>query len=162
MGIRVNITTDGLQGVLKQLEKLKDPIDKPTAELVGTEVVEEMKSLIASGKSPIAGNGAFPKYINPKKYPGKQKSKSPVNLFLTGKFLAALRATTKKGTTGQDTYVGFRSSNQAKKESGHREGVNGQPERPIIPIGDESFVLSIRKIIREIYEARIDFLTKKK
>jgi len=162
MGIRVNITTDGLQDVLKQLERLKDPIDKPTADLVGKEVVDEMKSLIASGKSPIAGNGNFPRYINPKKYPGKQKPASPVNLFLTGKFLAALRATTKKGDTGIDTYVGFRSSNQSKKESGHREGVNGQPSRPIIPDGDESFVLSIRKIIRKIYEDRIDFLTRKK
>lgn len=162
MGIKVNITTDGLTQVLRELEKLKDPVDQATADKVGEEVVAEMKSLIASGKSPIAAKGNFPRYINPKKYPGTKKPKSPVNLFLTGKFLNALRASTKKGSTGIDTYVGFRSSAQAEKERGHRDGANGQPERPIIPQGEESFVLSIRNIIRKIYEERIAVLTKKK
>jgi hypothetical protein len=75
------------------------------------------------------------------KYP--QKRERPVNLFLSGKFLRDLEArANSRGVT-----IGFKTELSELKESGHREGVNGQPQRPIIPQGNEKFSPSIYKKI---------------
>lgn len=88
----------------------------------------------------------------------KQGSKRvrPVNLFLTGDFLHALEAVV-IGTAGQFTIeVGFFDDAQAVKEIGHREGANGQPQRPIIPIDREEWAQTIQGAIWQVIEEEID------
>lgn len=103
---------------------------------VGQTVVDEMKSRIARGQSPIQGNGRFPRYKNPSKYPGNKKPHRPVNLELTGQFLNSLQPTANARLANplqRSVRIGFTNTLARKKEQGHREGVNGQPSRPIIP-----------------------------
>lgn len=84
------------------------------------------------------------------------KKPRPVNLFLTGDFLSNLEYIV-TGTAGKyGIELGFFDELSAKKESGHREGVNGQPKRPIIPVGREDFAISIQKIIFRKMEELID------
>lgn len=114
-----------------------------------------MKSLIGSGRSPIKGRGRFPRYKNPKKYPGSRKSDSPVNLRLTGDFLDDLTYDTNPSGDGYTTDIGYFTEESRKKEEGHRAGANGQPKRPTIPARNETFVNQIREEILKIYEKRI-------
>ena len=119
---------------------------------VATIGVIEMKDRIQRGQSPIKGRGRFPAYKNPKKYPGKRKPKRPVNLYLSGVFLKALRGIGYR--VGQEIYVriGFSDSLNAEKERGHREGANGQPKRPIIPEGNETFTPRILLKMKKAYK----------
>lgn len=91
------------------------------------------------------------------------KKPRPVNLTLHGDFLNALQAKV-TGTFGaHGIEVGFfpgwkddKGVEAYTKEEGHREGANGQPKRPIIPIGTEDFAQRIQNIIWEIIEEEID------
>lgn len=139
----------------KALEEATKPIDEITAKKVAIDVIKKMKSLIRRGESPIDGNGKFPKYKNPKRYPGKLKPKTPVNLKLTGKFLDSLRSRHKPNRYGIGTELYF-PAKQELKEQGHREGANGQPERPILPsVKGEKFTKDIRDLYTELYRERI-------
>lgn len=71
------------------------------------------------------------------KYPSKRDR--PVNLYLSGRFLNDLRAKALK----RGLEFGFYTELSALKEQGHREGANGQPQRPIIPIRNERLNRSI-------------------
>lgn len=84
------------------------------------------------------------------------KKPRPVNLFLTGKFLRALIAKVQGAAGEVGVSIEFKDKLSEKKESGHREGVFGQPERPIIPINREDFAQSIQLLIYEIIEREID------
>lgn len=142
-----------------QLEKLLQgnprPIDSDTASDIGTEIIKQMKSRIAAGISPIDGRGKYERYKDPKKYPGKQKPKSPVNLELTGKFLDALSYELKSGDSGVETYIYYSGDKENLKEKGHRVGANGQPSRPTIPGNGEKFDAVITKTFTDIYKKRI-------
>ncbi len=127
---------------------------------MGNLVVSEMLSLIGSGKSPIAGKGKFPKYKNPKKYPGKKKPHSPVNLELTGQFLSSLDSRVFKKGKGWGVEIGYTNDLAAKKEQGHREGANGQPKRPTIPKGKQTFAKPIQSVINEIVLEHIQEIKK--
>lgn len=120
--------------VRKKLGSILTPGD---SKRIGQYVIDEMRSLIESGVSPIVGagfTGRFPGYKNPAKYPGTRKSSSPVNLRLSGQQLGALgsRVSSSKGGNAS-VVVGYNDSLAKKKEQGHREGVNSQPKRPTIP-----------------------------
>lgn len=91
------------------------------------------------------------------------KRPRPVNLFLSGAFLEALQAhvTGVAGDYGIEVgfFPGWTDQNgveAATKEQGHREGANGQAERPIIPIGTEDFAITIQNAIWGIIEEEID------
>ena len=149
-----------IKNLAKKVEDISRPIDKKTAENVGKAIVNTMLDEIGDGNSPITGK-KFPKYKNPSKYPGSRKPKSPVNLELTGQFLDALKYRVNNLTTGWSTTIGYLNSKKAQlKESGHREGVNGQPKRPTIPTSAEGFSAKIRKAFIKIYSDRISKLTK--
>lgn len=151
--VTVTVTFSDLKD---RLEKGLKPIDGSTARKVGNDVVNEMKKLISNGTSPIEGNGKFQAYKNPAKYPGGKKSSSPVNLTLTGKFLAALTYSVESGDGGSTTKIFFKGDEQEAKERGHREGANRQPKRPSIPSGgNEKFVKVIREIYTKLYQERI-------
>jgi hypothetical protein len=81
------------------------------------------------------------------KYPDKKER--PVNLFLSGDFLASLEPRPRRN----GIVIGFNNELSEKKEAGHRAGVNDQPPRPIIPQGKEEFAPSI-------YRRLVDTITK--
>lgn len=91
------------------------------------------------------------------------KKPRPVNLRLHGDFLEALRSQV-VGTMGSyGLEIGFFPGSRDRKgveawvkEQGHREGANGQPSRPIIPVGTEEFAQVIQNTIWEMIEAEID------
>jgi hypothetical protein len=144
---------------LKKIDSISNVMNKTTATKVGEEVVDQIKTFTAGGVSPIAGNGKFPAYKDPKIYPGDRKPKSPVNLRLSGDFMSSLRATTKPD--GKD-YVAVVSypGNENKKEQGHRDGANSQPKRPTLPVKGETFAEKIKAAYTKIIEDRIDKLAK--
>lgn len=142
---------------------------------IGESAIAEMKTLVSQGISPIKGYGRFPGYkwvsaanalVKSKKATRKQarnltknkypysvmrkfpnKQVRPVNLKLSGDFLSALKARPQSGAK-KTVKIGIFDESQAVKEQGHREGANGQPKRPIIPIGNEEFSPSIyRRIV---------------
>lgn len=151
---------------------------------IGQGVIKEMLEAIKKGISPIEGFGRFPAYkwagranaalkraktksgrraakdLKAGKYPysvqGKypDKKERPVNLFLSGDFLNALVARSR----AFGVEIGFFDDLSAKKESGHRDGVNGQPRRPIIPQGQEQFTSSIYrrilKVVQEVFDRK--------
>lgn len=97
-------------------------------------------------------------YSVQKKYPSKKPR--PVNLFLSGDFLSNLSY--KLGLNGKKRVIeiGYFDALSAKKEQGHREGVNGQPSRPTIPKGGESFnetiKLDIMRILKQAMKKAFD------
>ncbi len=138
------------------------PADKKTAQKAGNAAIREAKRLISKGISPIRGSGSFPAYINPSKYPGKKKPHSPVNLFLTGQQLRSLIAkAVRRRKTWAFTFGYLNSPKARKKESGHKDGVNGQPSRPTIPNPPgETFHRRIVDAYIKEFRKRITRLTK--
>ena len=110
----------------------------------GNAYVRAIKERISKGISPIGRGGRFPAYKNPKRYPGTKKPARPVNLKLTGAFLNDLIFRIVRGTKPR-IVIFFRTNLSNLKESGHREGVNSQPKRPILPQGNEDFTPGIHK-----------------
>lgn len=115
---------------------------------IGALIVDEMKTGIAQGKSPISGDGAFPAYKNPKKYPGKRKPARPVNLELTGEQLSALKYRINQAKIAVTIY--YATKKAQLKELGHREGANDQPERPTIPDASEDLSQPIRRKVQSL------------
>lgn len=142
----------GFPRLKSRLGQLGAGMTRTQASAVGKTVVAMMLDLILAGQSPIKGRGAFPKYKNPKKYPGDLKPHSPVNLFLSGKFLNSLKSQVYQRGKGYAVEIGYFTKLSAKKEQGHREGANGQPRRPTIPKLDkrERFTDEIQNAARAI------------
>mgnify|MGYP000355428565 FL=1 len=143
---------------------------------IGEAVIDEMQVVIAKGISPIKENGRFPayKWADKKqlarksgskkkeadrffknkypysaqaKFPGKKER--PVNLKLSGDFLKNLKAKVLNTTL----WIGFFEEPWTLYEQGHREGVGGQPKRPIIPNGDEELSQTIyRRLVKSLQQ----------
>lgn len=93
-------------------------------------------------------------YSVQKEFPGKRPR--PVNLFLSGAMLAALTFDIVQSTKNRvGVVVGYFDEEQAKKERGHREGVNGQPKRPTIPTGSQTFNKTIELDIMSLLKQAI-------
>jgi len=143
----------------KMLDSASDAVTKDAADAVGDLTVALMKDRISKGLSPIEGRGRFERYKNPKSYPDKvreefpDKRRRPVNLKLSGKFLDALKS--KSSPSGNKITIGFFDSYGRKLEQGHRDGANGQPERPVIPEGGELLAKSIRLSIIRLFEQSV-------
>lgn len=110
-----------------------------------------------SGFAKMASGVASSKYpFNTKEYKRGTKRPRPVNLLLTGSFLKALEYKL-TGTAGKyGLEIGFFDAKEALKEEGHREGANGQPKRPIIPVLREEFAQTIQNEIWKRIELAID------
>lgn len=97
-------------------------------------------------------------YSVQKQFPSKKPR--PVNLFLSGDFLSNLTYSIADKGKKKLISIGFLDDLSAKKEQGHREGVNGQPSRPTIPKGSESFAqiikLDIMKIMKDAIKRAFD------
>lgn len=164
--IRNQVTRVGKEA-LRDYSKRRRVPKRVLAEM-GNTLREEMIDTIKRGVSPIEGDGRFPAYKNPSRYPDKvrdlfpNKRRRPVNLRLSGRFWDAL---TYKITgdsrlqfgrrSGPSIEVGFYDRTNFLKERGHREGANGQPRRPIIPARGEAFS---RRIVRKVRDRLIRFL----
>lgn len=158
MPITTKVNKADFAKILERLNVLKSPIDRATASEIGEEVVAEMRDLISKGISPIAGNGRFPRYKDPKKYPRRQKPNTPVNLKLSGDFQEALTYSVKSSKSGFKTEIFYGGASvEDKKESGHRKGSDGtsRTSRPTIPQGSESFAERIVRIFSRIYRDRV-------
>ncbi len=151
-------TTDRLKSKLADLSK---GLSQAESKEAGKITIEGMKRMIAVGLSPIAGNGRFPGYKKPEKYPGKRKNKRPVNLYLSGDFLGSLESKNIKTTKGYQPSIGFRDKKSRDKEQGHREGANTQPKRPIIPDTDRNELIaktievSILDYLKQVLRERV-------
>lgn len=161
-------TRVSVKGLTAKLEQMSSPIDDKTAKLAGVAAVEEMKRLIGAGISTIQGSGRFPSYKESYQRAirgslGKEHGKTvrPVNLKLSGDFLSHLTSKVVSRGTQTTTEVGFYDSLSKLKEQGHRDGANGQKERPIIPISGERFSATVRKAVADVYRSRVSALARK-
>lgn len=162
-------TTKDIAKVLnKEVERVLDQkLDRTLARQISEAVVKEMKSLISKGISPIEPGGRFPgyKYQGVKgKYPDSvarypigrpaypSKRARPVNLFLSGAFLTALKSRVLDVGRKMRVEIGFFDDDQALKEDGHRQQ---SPSRPTIPLPGESFSRKIQATIVAILKQRL-------
>jgi hypothetical protein len=169
---RVKVDKATIQKIQDKLKALTSPLNQDEAREIGQICVEQMKNLIGKGISPISGGGyatRFPRYKNPKNYPGKVRKRfpgktyTPVNLHLSGDFLDSLNFKVLKTKGGFRVSVGYDSAKSRLKEQGHREeGANGQPERPTIPdvTRGESFARLIQDRYLRVAKEAIKRLTK--
>lgn len=159
---QVTINKNSFGRLLKKLDNLKKPTDKKTADEIGKTIVREMKSDIANLKSPISGKGTFRALQEPYKTRKRnQGSGDKPNLTLSGKFLNSLTHSVNSLRDGFSTTIKFTSQLSRDKERGHREGANGQHERPIIPNSEEGFNRRITNAVLEIYNSRLKDIIKK-
>lgn len=121
--------------------------DRRVKEDAGALLIKEMKDHIASGISPVRGERRFVGYKDPKKYPGDQKSKRPVNLYLSGDMLAALKFYPLANTSFQIAIKG----EQGVKARAHNDG-KGVPRRHFMPTEQgEQFTVSIVRKLKDYY-----------
>lgn len=189
MAYRITSDQKKIAALKKKLEQLKAPIDRATAMELGKALVDEMLDLISKGISTVEGTGRMPAYKAQAKsnalrkagnkagakaaktgYPYSVKSKypdkrdRPVNLKLSGAFLKDLWFQISSDKDGFFPEIGYgpnKGSLSWKKESGHAEGVNGQPERPTIPENQSKFAQRLKTIISSLYRKRVRELANK-
>lgn len=135
--------------------------DAATATAIGKIAVQGIKEFTEVGTSPIRGKLRFAAYINPTRYPGNRKPRRPVNLRLSGDFMDALTYKLSKDSSGYSVNVGYFDTKNAKKEQGHREGANGQPKRPTIPVQGEDFNVTIQTAMEARYALEANKILKK-
>lgn len=134
---------------LRLIDQMRKVVSsKRTKELVGEQVIADMKESIAAGVSPVRGERRFVAYKNPDRYPGDKKDKRPVNLYLSGDMLGALRF---YPTAGPGVSVGIKGSEGVKAKA-HNDGTRTIPRRHFMPTdnGDE-FTVTITRRVRDLY-----------
>lgn len=160
---QVTISKKSVDRVLKKLDALQRPLTKKGANQLGGIVVREMKKDISQLKSPIRGKGKFPALKESYKKIKRRKGKGDKpNLSLTGQFLKSLTHKSNKLRDGWSTTIKFSNQTAKDKEQGHREGANGQKQRPIIPEGSEGFNKRISAIILAFLNSTIGGIVRKK
>lgn len=148
--LTIKVDAKDLERLAKEMADVS--ITKSQAQRIGQGMVSDMKKAIATGLSPIKGNGRFPAYKDPARYPAGKKPQRPVNLFLTGDMLEDLQ----ERSDAKTIEIGYFKSSEADKERGHREGANGQPKRPTIPEGTEEFNETIQLNAEEAFRDALD------
>lgn len=139
-------------------------VDETFVKQLQDEVIEQtIKPLIASGVSPVEGyeKRRFTKYKDPKKYPAKKKSRSPVSLYLTGVMLSWYKA---YKISGNIVRLGIPSSapqDVKDRALGNnlgtvtKEGTEGVPARRFIPQEGETYRISVLRRLKKVYAERI-------
>lgn len=133
----------------------RDLVSPEMKKKVGDSIVEEMKTMIGAGTSPVRGQRRFPAYKNRKNYPGDLKPARPVNLNLTGKMLSYLGW--KHGEKKSAIAIGMirPPAKEADKAKAHNEGTENMAQRQFIPNQGEEFAVSIMRKIKRMYDDRI-------
>ena len=141
-------------------------MDNSTKQSLGSAVVDEAKSMIASGQSPVKGNGRFQGYsdsylkaIRDRLNASDGKTVRPVNLNLSGKMLDAYgyRANSNSVTVGIMT-----ATNSIENEIAgyHNDGTDKMPQRQLVPKEGEEWAVKIMRVIKEIYSDRLNDIIK--
>lgn len=174
MKLKAKFDNAAFKSILDKIKDIQEPVDSRIAKNVANSVVEEMKKEISVGKSTIAGRGKFEAYRGEYKKRiqrygavssgGAKYSKKlkPVNLKVSGNFLESLKGSTEKSKNGYAAVISINGVKNIKIEQGHRDGANGQAERPIIPINKERFVTSIQKVYLRLINEAIARISKRK
>lgn len=133
---------------------LKAVSDSRTKDIVSKKLISMIKEFISKGISPVKGERRFVGYKNPAKYPAELKSKRPVNLYLSGDMLAALKFYPLSGAAFSIAIKG----DEGKKAAAHNNGTDkGIPRRHFMPTErGEEFNVTITRKLRDLY-ARILF-----
>lgn len=167
-GISVKIKNNSLNRFIDKLNTYKDVPNKSEANDIAEKMLKKIKELISVGISPISGRkmpgyrGSYKQGIKDGVYSKYGKQQRPINLKLTGDFLKALNTKTKKAANSQrySVIISIDGEKEVLKEKGHREGANGQAERPIIPKGSENFTQKVLVIFIEGINSAISKRTK--
>lgn len=176
---------DFLRKIVKDVKE--KAITKKAAQEGAKIAVVTMKDMISKGISPIEGKGRFPeyKYVKEKKaakagkgkaptksrrYPYSVQSKfpskkeRPVNLYLSGDFMKALKGDAEVARGIATIEIDYEGDGEKIKEKGHRDGAGGQPKRPTIPNAREGFsnviVNELRVHFRSVVEQYLRKLKK--
>lgn len=137
--------------VLKQLKQLNSATSQ---RVVGRIIVDEMKSFITKGISPVMGYRRFVAYKNPDRYPADKKPNRPVDMTLTGEMLRALTFRVRSGEAFELGWWG----EQAVKANNHNTG-DTVPERRLIPNKQgEQFNVSITRKLKNSYARLLEDL----
>lgn len=164
MSFSIKIKTPNTVEVQARLNKF---VSNDFANKVQQEVViGQIKKLIASGRSPVQGFGRFDKYKDIKSYPGKQKANRPVNLFLTGEMLGfyqAVRISGRKLLIGISPFASGPAKIKATANNlGTEKEGGGIKARRFVPVGNETFTISVIRKLKDLYARRLkDILSKR-
>ena len=148
------------RGAQKALtEARRSALEESGGSLRGASVLN--RNAIEKKKAAVSKAGEGYPYSVMADFPDKRER--PVNLYLTGEQMKDLTFRLVPGKWGQALEIGYFTALSAKKESGHREGVHGQPSRPTIPDAgsNESFAIRISRLLRESMIEAIDRYLKK-
>lgn len=147
---------------LSKFKKIKEIIERPAtkrdANLIGKKAVELIRGSALAGKSPITGKN-FPAYrgsyrdqIRKGRIPGK--GLRPVNLQVTGDFLADLKHKPVASGRSFKVNIGYETDRSANIEAGLRDGKHGRSDkkpRPTLPTRDgEQFSKKIQDALIEL------------
>lgn len=133
---------------------INQAFDDSTIRRIQTELVDGIvKPQIAVGQSPVRGWGRFDNYKNPDKYPGKKKSKRPVNLNLTDTMMSYYTA----WRSGVGVKIGLSGASKRVRDyaKANNEGTENIPARRFIPLTKQSeqfsvtFMSKFKKILSE-------------
>jgi hypothetical protein len=157
---KVKIDLSAIRILQKDISRAQKAFTRTRMSRTGKTIVKEMKSLISKGISPIRGpqlKTRFPAYKHagkPNKYPANQirmfpkKRQRPVNLFLSGEQMRDLDSKTIPFKGGHSIRIEYKTQMSKDKESGHRDGINGQPKRPTLPVKrNERWAKTIENIL---------------
>ena len=141
---------------LKTIEKAFTA--RANKEKIAALIIANMKQSIAAGLSPVRGVRRFVAYKNPANYPGGRKNKRPVNLYLSGAMLAALKFYPSSGVA---VTVGIKGP-EGEKAVWNNDGTKHVPRRHFMPTdsGDE-FSVTITRKIRDLYSRILSDILKR-
>lgn len=151
MTVKVTVKLESVERIRKEVQS--QAIKKQAANLL----IDQIKTFIAKGISPVFGFRRFPAYKNPDKYPADKKPKRPVNLKLSGDMLQAL---TFRDRAKFGIEIGWFGGKQAKKAGNHNDG-DTVPQRKILPTKKgERFNVSITRKLKGFYSQVISDILK--
>jgi hypothetical protein len=143
------------------IKKLKAELSSPSTQMrMGHFIIEQMRSALKAGLSPVQGIRRFAAYKNPPLYPGDLKAARPVNLELSGSMLDEMTPFLR----GEKLFIGYpRETKNAVVARAHQTGTKHMAQRRFMPASPgEKFNATITKRLRD-YFARIlsDILRRK-
>lgn len=129
---------------------------------INSQVIPEVKRFMAAGLSPVQGKPRFVQYKDKFKYPGKRKPSRPVNLKLSGDLYSVYVAAKK---TSHSFFMGISSLASDKIKTyakANNLGTDELSERRFIPIGGETYKVTIMRMIKNLIARRIAEIIKNK
>ncbi len=136
-------------------------MDQKTTDDIGLKVNEAVQDLLSKGISPVRGERRFEGYKNPDSYPGGKKPKRPVNLYLTGEMRNWLRYRKKDEKTIEYGFLEGTPQDILARANKHQDGDPNTAARPMLPTQSEQWAVSIIRLLKDLYSARLKDIIKK-